>query len=59
MTIMRFRSAKVPIRRALVAPGQSVVVRAVARKNGALYVNDGVYGALSDAGRHAGSLKGL
>ncbi|HXP96618.1 MAG TPA: type III PLP-dependent enzyme [Telmatospirillum sp.] len=36
--------------RALVAPGQSVVVRVVARKNGALYVNDGVYGALSDAG---------
>jgi ornithine decarboxylase len=36
--------------RALVAPGQSVVVRVVARKNGALYINDGVYGALSDAG---------
>jgi ornithine decarboxylase len=36
--------------RALVAPGQSVVVRVVARKNGALYVNDGIYGSLSDAG---------
>jgi ornithine decarboxylase len=40
--------------RALVAPGQSVVVRVVARKNGALYVNDGVYGALSDAGAAIG-----
>lgn len=36
--------------RALVAPGQSVVVQVLARKNGALYINDGVYGALSDAG---------
>lgn len=40
--------------RALVAPGQSVVVRVVARKNGALYINDGVYGALSDAGTAIG-----
>ncbi len=40
--------------RALVAPGQSVVVRVIARKNGALYVNDGVYGALSDAGPAVG-----
>jgi ornithine decarboxylase len=40
--------------RALVAPGQSVVVRVIARKGGALYVNDGVYGALSDAGAAVG-----
>ncbi|MDR3438487.1 type III PLP-dependent enzyme [Telmatospirillum sp.] len=40
--------------RALVAPGQSVVVRVVARKGGALYVNDGIYGALSDAGPAVG-----
>lgn len=40
--------------RALVAPGQSVVVRVVARRNGALYVNDGVYGSLSDAGAAVG-----
>lgn len=40
--------------RALVAPGQSVVVRVVARRNGTLYVNDGVYGSLSDAGAAVG-----
>lgn len=36
--------------RALAAPGESVVVRVIARKGSALYVNDGIYGALSDAG---------
>jgi ornithine decarboxylase len=36
--------------RALVAGGASVVVQVQARRDGALYVNDGVYGSLSDAG---------
>jgi ornithine decarboxylase len=36
--------------RALVAAGGSVVVQVQLRRDGALYVNDGVYGALSDAG---------
>ncbi|MBV1796347.1 type III PLP-dependent enzyme [Siccirubricoccus sp. G192] len=36
--------------RALVAGGGSVVVQVQLRRDGALYVNDGVYGALSDAG---------
>ena len=36
--------------RALVAQGVSVVVQVQARRDGALYVNDGVYGSLSDAG---------
>jgi ornithine decarboxylase len=36
--------------RALVAAGTSVVVQVQARRGGALYVNDGVYGSLSDAG---------
>jgi len=36
--------------RALVASGQSVVVRVVGRRGNALYLNDGVYGSLSDAG---------
>ncbi|GAA0591225.1 type III PLP-dependent enzyme [Craurococcus roseus] len=36
--------------RALVAAGGSVVVQVQGRRDGALYVNDGVYGALSDAG---------
>lgn len=36
--------------RALVAQGVSVVVQVQARKGDALYVNDGVYGSLSDAG---------
>ncbi len=36
--------------RALVAGGTSVVVQVQARRGDALYVNDGVYGALSDAG---------
>ena len=36
--------------RALVAAGASVVVRVELRKGQALYVNDGVYGSLSDAG---------
>jgi ornithine decarboxylase len=36
--------------RALVAAGGSVVVRVQLRRDGALYVNDGVYGSLSDAG---------
>ncbi|PKU24002.1 type III PLP-dependent enzyme [Telmatospirillum siberiense] len=40
--------------RALAAPGESIVVRVIARKNGALYVNDGIYGALSDAGASIG-----
>ena len=37
--------------RALVAPGGSVVVQVELRRGEALYVNDGVYGSLSDAGR--------
>ena len=36
--------------RALVAQGVSVVVQVQARRGDALYVNDGVYGSLSDAG---------
>ena len=36
--------------RALVAAGGSVVVQVQLRRGDALYVNDGVYGALSDAG---------
>jgi len=36
--------------RALVAGGASVVVQVQQRRGDALYVNDGVYGALSDAG---------
>jgi ornithine decarboxylase len=36
--------------RALVAAGASVVVQVQLRRGGALYVNDGVYGSLSDAG---------
>jgi ornithine decarboxylase len=36
--------------RALVAQGVSVVVQVQARRDGALYVNDGVYGSLADAG---------
>jgi ornithine decarboxylase len=36
--------------RALVAGGTSVVVQVQARRDDALYVNDGVYGSLSDAG---------
>jgi len=36
--------------RALVAAGGSVVVQVQGRRDGALFVNDGVYGALSDAG---------
>ncbi len=36
--------------RALVAAGTSVVVQVQARKGNALYVNDGVYGSLADAG---------
>ena len=36
--------------RALVAGGGSVVVQVQLRKGNALYVNDGVYGSLSDAG---------
>lgn len=36
--------------RALVAAGGSVVVQVQMRRGDALYVNDGVYGALSDAG---------
>ena len=37
--------------RALVAGGGSVVVQVELRRGDALYVNDGVYGCLSDAGR--------
>src|SRR5262249_53939231 len=37
--------------RALVAPGGSVVVQVELRRGDALYINDGVYGSLSDAGR--------
>ena len=40
--------------RALVAPGQSVVVQVMARKDKSLYINDGVYGSLSDAGAAIG-----
>jgi ornithine decarboxylase len=40
--------------RALVAEGQSVVVQVQARKGGALYINDGVYGTLADAGAAVG-----
>lgn len=40
--------------RALAAPGASVVVQALKRKGDALHINDGVYGALSDAGAAAG-----
>jgi ornithine decarboxylase len=36
--------------RALVAGGGSVVVQVHHRRGGALYINDGVYGALADAG---------
>jgi ornithine decarboxylase len=36
--------------RALVAGGVSVVVQVQARRDDALYINDGVYGSLSDAG---------
>lgn len=36
--------------RALVASGTSVVVQVQLRRGGALYVNDGVFGSLSDAG---------
>ena len=36
--------------RALVAPGQSLVVRIDGRRGDHLYINDGVYGSLSDAG---------
>ena len=36
--------------RALVAPAASVVVRVEARRGDALYINDGIYGSLSDAG---------
>jgi ornithine decarboxylase len=37
--------------RALVAAGGSLVVQVELRRGDALYVNDGVYGSLSDAGR--------
>ncbi len=37
--------------RALVAGGGSVVVQVQHRRDNSLYVNDGVYGALADAGR--------
>lgn len=36
--------------RALVAPGVSLVVQVIKRRGNELFVNDGVYGALSDAG---------
>jgi ornithine decarboxylase len=36
--------------RALVAAGTSVVVKVLGRRDDALFVNDGVYGSLSDAG---------
>ena len=36
--------------RALVAAGASVVVQVQARRGDSLYINDGVYGSLSDAG---------
>ncbi|MFZ1416038.1 MAG: type III PLP-dependent enzyme [Defluviicoccus sp.] len=37
--------------RALVADGVSVVVQVLHRRDDVLYINDGVYGSLSDAGR--------
>jgi ornithine decarboxylase len=40
--------------RALVAAGQSIVVQVQARRKGMLYINDGIYGALSDAGPAVG-----
>jgi ornithine decarboxylase len=40
--------------RALAAAGQSLVVRVQARKGQALYINDGVYGTLADAGSVVG-----
>jgi ornithine decarboxylase len=36
--------------RSLVAGGTSVIVQVEMRRDGALYINDGVYGSLSDAG---------
>ena len=36
--------------RALVASGTSVIVQVQLRRGDALYINDGVYGSLSDAG---------
>jgi ornithine decarboxylase len=39
-----------PRGRALVAAGESVVVQVQHRGGNALYINDGVYGALADAG---------
>lgn len=36
--------------RALAAPGQSVVVRVEGRRGDFLFINDGIYGSLSDAG---------
>lgn len=39
--------------RALVAAGQSVVVRVEGRRGDALFINDGIYGSLSDAGQPA------
>ncbi|MBP2290973.1 type III PLP-dependent enzyme [Azospirillum rugosum] len=36
--------------RALVAPGVSLVVQVIKRRGNELFINDGVYGALSDAG---------
>lgn len=36
--------------RALVAPAQSVVVRVEGRRGNHLFINDGIYGSLSDAG---------
>lgn len=36
--------------RAMVASGQSVVVRVEARRDDHLFINDGIYGSLSDAG---------
>lgn len=36
--------------RALAAPGQSVVVRIEGRRGDYLFINDGIYGSLSDAG---------
>src|SRR3546814_10737945 len=36
--------------RVLVAQGASVVVQVQARRGDALYINDGVYGSLADAG---------
>lgn len=37
--------------RALVASGASIVVRVLKRRGNTLYINDGVYGGLSDAGQ--------